>query len=83
MVYKIFIYSLPRTCTSLILTEHFLKFLKYFNVKRSKNKGRKAKIFAILQVFSKSDVKIVFANEHIIDGTKLIIKPFIDKKKKK
>lgn len=36
-------------------------------------------MFAILEVYSKEDVKTIFANEHVIQGTKLTIKPFVDK----
>lgn len=81
-MYKIFIYSLPRECTCQILTEHFLQYIKHFKVKRSKNKGRKAKIFAVLEVFKKSDITKIFAHEHYINGKKLIIKPFNKKKTK-
>jgi hypothetical protein len=82
-VYKIFIYSLPREFTCEVLTQHFLKYIKQFKVKRSKNKGRKTKIFAILEVYKKSDITVVFANEHFINGKKLNIKPYNKNKNKK
>lgn len=80
---KIFIESLPRNCTAKDLKDHFAKYIPHFKLRRSKNKGRKTKMHAILEISSEEDFKVIISKEHTFQGEKLKLKPFTDKKSKK
>lgn len=83
---KIFIESLPKKCTADMLKKYFLQFVKEVNVKRSKNKGRRIKMYAIVEFASDEEYQKVVSMEHVVFGEKLMVKPFINfkwKKKKK
>lgn len=58
------------------LTRYFLQYIDSFSVNRSKNKGRKAKLFAIMEVYSLADANKIFDTEHIINGKKIKISPY-------
>lgn len=80
---KIFIEKLPRNCTSKILREYFAELAPKFNVRRSKNKGKKTKMHAVIEIFSESVFEKILSMEHEINGKKLKLKPYSKSKPRK
>jgi len=75
-MFKIFIHSLPRKCTSHILKAYFSQFTDKLKVKRSKNKGKRSKMYAILEVNSSEIYHMIMNNQHSLMGEKLHLRPF-------
>lgn len=78
---KLFIESLPRNCTSKVLKNYFRKLTPSLRVRRSKNKGRKTKMWAIIDISSEEDFKRIVEMEHLILGQDLGVKPYVEKAK--
>lgn len=73
---KIFVQSLPNHCTAEILTNYFLKFVDSVKVKRSKNKGKKIKMSAVIEFCSLNDLNKIINMDHYVLGEKLRIVPY-------
>lgn len=78
---KLFIESLPRNCTSRVLKNYFRQLTPSLRVRRSKNKGRKTKMWAIIDISSEEDFNRIVKMEHTILGEGLEVKPYIQKSK--
>lgn len=79
---KIFIESLPKKCTAEMLKTYLLQFVTEVTVKRSKNKGRRIKMYAIVEFSKEEDYQKIVNGDYYILGEKLNVKPFINFKKK-
>lgn len=66
--FKLFLDNLPTGITSEVLTLYFFKYLDRFSINRSKNKGKKSKLFAIMEVYSLEDANKIYSTKHIVKG---------------
>ena len=80
---KIFICPLPKSCTSQVLRDHFSQYDKDLKVRRSKNKGKKSKMFAIMELSSKPLFDLVMSLDHVVLDKKLKLKPFMSQDQRK
>ena len=79
---KVFIRNLPKGTSILILTTYLASILNdKFVIKKTKNKGRKIKIHAFLQLSSEEDLKKIYSMNHFVNGTQLEIKEYINNSK--
>lgn len=79
---KLFIESLPRNCTSNVLKKYFRKLTGRVRVKKSKNKGKKTRLYAVIEVFCETDFQKILESEHCILGHEVCVKPYLERSRK-
>ena len=78
----VFVSNLPRECSKEEIRQYFLRVLgvEVF-AKKGKNKGKRIKKYAMMQVPNGLPLERVLAGEHNIRGNLITIKIFVESKK--
>lgn len=80
VVFRAYIFNIPRSTTPQQLEREIRAKVKIKSIEKSKNKGKNARMFAIVTLYSQEDLQRLLSSEISVNGSIISIEKFKDYK---